>query len=351
MRLVSAFTACLVLFSTIEAKIGRRRFQFKPENTETIQSGALPILYDLSKSQPNSVGGSWWSSSYITGTNGEQYVVLSHYLDHPAFTYFRASSLNIGTKEYYQYVLIGNGTANITDLNVGAGDNGIISESSDNLSKIRTYSNHENVTFDFTYEATTSALVNAGSGTWQFGEATSSEWALPNCKTEGWIISGARSGKKVTIDPTKSFTWYDRQWGNTGASPSTWTWFQLHIPTTDYKLSAWIFDDPVSGETKRFATIRGAGDQVQFLPIESKPLYKRSYKSSTGHVTYPLDWEVEINGFGAFKLSSVAEDQELVGEEAIQTAYEGFLTLKGEIHGKSVEGFGLVEIVYSTWDL
>ncbi|KAM6506719.1 hypothetical protein FSOLCH5_013694 [Fusarium solani] len=308
----------------------------------------MPIVYDLSESQPNSVGGSWWSSSFITTTTNEQYVILAHYLDTPVYSYFRASSLNLATNEYHQYVTLGNGTKNSTTLDVGVDGNGIKSESPDNLTKLRAYSSHEEATFDIKFEATTGVLANVGSGAWQFGEYSSSQFSLPSCRTEGSVTA---DGKKLTIDPSKSHTWYDRQWGNTAVNPTNWTWFELHIRSTDYKISSWIFDDPVTGDTKRFATIRGANDELQVRPVEFTPIYERTYKSATGHVTYPLDWKVDISGFGAFTLSSYSADQEMVGEEALQTAYEGFITLDGHIHSRPVQGYGIVEIVYSTWDL
>ncbi|RSM14827.1 Kievitone hydratase [Fusarium ambrosium] len=343
-----SLVACLATATVGQAKSVPKKFAFKPENSKTTWTNSIPIVYGLGESQPNSVGGSWWSSSYITTTNNEQYVVLAHYLDNPAYTYFRASTLNLETNGYYQYVTVGSGTPNITTLDVNVGNNGIKSESEDNLSKLRSYSNHDNVTFDITYDATTGAVANGGAGVFQFGDGLTWEFGLPSCKTQGSLTA---HGEKLTIDPSKSQTWYDRQWGNTAAPPSNWTWFQLHIPSTDYKVSAWIFPDPFRNTETRFATIRGANDEIQVLPLEFTPIYKRTYESGTGRVTYPLDWKLKISGFGDFKVSSYTEDQELVGEDALQTAYEGFITFSGNVHSKPMQGYGLVEIVYSTWDV
>ncbi|KAI8713606.1 CrtC domain-containing protein [Fusarium sp. LHS14.1] len=348
MRASYLLTTGLATAAIGQAKSIPKKFAFKPEKAKTPWTNAIPIVYGLSESQPNSVGGSWWSSSYITTTNNEQYVVLAHYLDNPVYTYFRASTLNLETNEYHQYVTLGSSTPNITTLDVSVGNNGIKSESEDNLSKLRSYSNHDNVTFDITYDATTGVVANGGAGTFQFGEGLTWEFGLPSAKTEGSLTA---HGEKLAIDPSKSQTWYDRQWGNTAASPSNWTWFQLHIPSTEYKISAWIFSDPFRKTETQFATIRGANDETQVLPLEFTPIYKRTYESATGHVTYPLDWKLKISGFGDFKLSSYTEDQELVGEDALQTAYEGFITFSGNVNSKAVEGYGLVEIVYSTWDV
>lgn len=275
-------------------------------------------------------------------------MVLAHYLDSPGYTYFRASTLNLETLSYHQFITLGNSTKNSTILDVSVGNNGIQSLTPDNISKLRAYSNHENVTFDLTYEATTGALPNAGAGAFKFGQGLTYEFGLPGGKTEGSLTGS--DGKQVTIDPAKSSTWYDRQWGTVAAAPSNWTWFELHIPQTSYKISAWIIRDVPLNSFNSFATIRGANEEIQTLPLEFKANYKRAYKSGKGHVTYPLDWEVKISGFGTFQISSFTADQEIVGETALQTAYEGFITFKGTVHSKPVQGYGLVEIVHSTWD-
>lgn len=277
-----------------------------------------------------------------------QYLVLSHYLDTPIFTYFRASTLNLETLEYNQFITLGNSTANTTILDVKVGDNGIQSLATDNISKQRTYANNENVTFDITYNATSRVIANAGAGVFQFGPSTTYEWGLPNCETWGSITEP--DGQKITIDPAKSFTWYDRQWGTAAVTTGNWTWFELHIPQTSYRLSVWIIDNDVSNQFSRFATIRGDNDEFQVLPLEWKSIYKRTYQSCAADILYPLDWELDISGFGVLQVSSILDNQEIVGSTAIQTAYEGFVTFKGTVHSNKVQGYGLVEVVYSNWD-
>ncbi|KAM6529308.1 hypothetical protein FALCPG4_007449 [Fusarium falciforme] len=348
MIILSVLAAGFVAATGALASKHQKQYSFKPEKAETIWNGDIPVVYDFGDSQSTSYSGSWWTSSYITGTNGEQYLVISHYLDTPVFTYFRASTLNLETLHYNQFITLGNSTANSTSLDVKVGNNGIQSLTTDNISQQRAYANDENVTFDITFDATSRVISNAGAGVFQFGPSITYEWGLPNCLTQGSITN--TDGKNITVDPAKSFTWYDRQWGTAAVTSGNWTWFQMHIPETSYKLSIWIIDNDVTNQFSRFATIRGDNDEILVLPLKWKPIYGRTYQSTAADILYPLDWELDISGFGVFQLSSILDDQEIVGTTAIQTAYEGFVTFNGTVHSKTVQGYGLVEIVYSNWE-
>lgn len=276
--------------------------------------------------------------------------MLSNYLDNPLSTVFRSSILNLRTLSYNYFNSYGNSTNHSPILDVKVGDSGIQSLTADDVSRMRAYSNHENATFDTTYDATSHALPNAGGGAYKFGSGVSYEWGLPNCRTQGSITE--RGGQKTTIDPARSFTWYDRQWGSADILRSNWTWFELHIPQTSYELSAWVIDDTRTNQFHRFVTIRGANDEIQVLPFKWKPNYERTYQSiANPDVRYAPDWELDISGFGVLQVSSIISDQEIVGTTGLQTAYEGFVTFRGSVRSKKVEGYGLVEVFYPTWDI
>jgi hypothetical protein len=59
-------------------------------------------------------------------------------------------------------------------------------------------------TYDLTFEATTSTLLNGGGSGFSWGSALSWKWGLPACrKTGNFSINGQ---ELLTIDPTQSFT-------------------------------------------------------------------------------------------------------------------------------------------------
>ncbi|TDZ19396.1 Kievitone hydratase [Colletotrichum orbiculare MAFF 240422] len=328
------------------------QYDFAPEQDDKFSDDALPYLFDFGQSQGLDYSGSWWTSSYITGTNNVQYLVLSHVLDTPIFSYHRGSVLDLSTLQYTQFVSAGNAT--LTDTanpryNVNVGGGGFEALSADNVTSQRTYSTHANGTWDMTWNATSGAVSNVGSGSFQFGPSVTTEWGLPNCYTEGTLI--APNGDSVTVDPARSFTWYDRQWGTAAVTSGNWTWFQLHVPESSDKLSIWIIDSEATGKFNKFATVRGPDGDHGVLPVKWEPKYERSTKSqgAGADILYPLDWTLEIAGYGTVDVASIAADQEIVGGNAIQTAYEGFVNYTGVIGGKNVTGFGLVEIVYANW--
>ncbi|RAL09964.1 kievitone hydratase [Aspergillus homomorphus CBS 101889] len=327
---VTGFLAALMVVRTlsVQAKKHTKLYSFEPDEALDIWNDGLPTLYTFNETHLANLGGSWWTSSFITGTEREQSLVISHILDISVCAYFRASILGINTPGYKQFLVRGSSMMhNSMRLDLQVGNNPIQSVSEDDISQMRAYSINPNFTFDLIFNATFPILPNAGAGAFIFGAGTSSEWALPRCKTEGTLTGS--DGKKVTIDPDNSFTWYDRQYG-TGTPPTgNWTWFEFHVPGLESKLSIWAIDNPDTNQTSRLANIHGADDNSQDLLAEF----------------YPKDQR-----FGSLDISSVLADQEIVGTSALETAYEGFVAVISKIHAKHVQGYGLVAIVYGSWD-
>lgn len=94
-----------------------------------------------------------------------------------------------------------------TDFNITTHGYGFAAVSSDKLSKMRTWSDSNDVTFDITSEATSPVLFNGGAGQFQWVSMPANEWGLPACRTSGFL---SVNGKQVEIDPSRSLTWYDR---------------------------------------------------------------------------------------------------------------------------------------------
>jgi kievitone hydratase len=179
-------------------------------------------------------------------------------------------------------------------------------------------------------------------GQFQWGIGLTNEWGMSACETTGTLQV---NGSTVTIDPARSLTWYDRQFGP-GRVVGNWTWFELHLgPGSRTTVSVWSWDslDPVG--QARFATVRAPNGDHSVIPVTVIPSYQRAYTTSATNLTYPVDWEI-ISPLGeTLSVSSFKADQEIVGSAIFEHAYEGFATTEGQFMKTDGGGIGLVEMV------
>lgn len=247
--------------------------------------------------------------------------------------------------KYKSYVATGKAShqqASQFDFHVD-GHYGFHALSADKVSKIRTYSDYDDVKFDVTLEARSKAFYNGGLGRFMYGTGPTHEWALPSCYTTGSFVI---DGKNVTIDPGNSFTWYDRQWGDASPTTGNWTWFQLHFDQTTTKASVWAIDNASPYRRDRFATLRVEdGGDMKVIPVTYSPVSGSSWTSNQTGIEYPQTWALDFGTDGHLTIQSTVKNQEMAGSTKFNTAYEGFVVAKGQLHGKPVTGWGVVEMV------
>ncbi|KAL4882874.1 kievitone hydratase [Aspergillus karnatakaensis] len=325
-------------------------YTFRPENTDVIVNPNMPVLYNISESQTlytNDTGtNSYWSSSFVTGSNNRQYLLLSHTLAIPATGagYHRSSILDLTSmtsyKSYVAAVTVPPSQGHTFSFETDGYK--LTSLTTDNLSTMHTTSDRSAVTFNLTFSATSKALFNGATGQFTYGSGPTSQWALPACHTTGSLTI---ANEEIHIRPEESFTWYERQWGAGAPFSGNWTWFQVTLDNADTKASIWIIDNEAPYRRDRFATLRMADGGVRVLPVVYEPDFSRVWTSGVTGLVYPLQWRVEIGDEGYLLLQSTVEDQEMAGDERIETAYEGFMNFTGVLNGNEVSGFGLVEMV------
>jgi hypothetical protein len=216
--------------------------------------------------------------------------------------------------------------------------------SADQTSKLRTWSTMPNVTFDLTIDGTSTALLDGAVGTFYFGtDVLVSEWGMPACQTSGTFVV---DGETLTVDPSRSLTWYDRQWG--GGIVSNWTWFELHLELDNepVKASIWIID-PVDAPRIQFATLRYQDGVQEVVAVSSFVAQtERVYDSGVFGLVYPLDWVVSLADGTELTVSSIRPDQQMVGDSLVSTVYEGFTNvLVNDKKGRKSSAFGVVEMV------
>ncbi|KAH7118070.1 hypothetical protein B0J13DRAFT_513959 [Dactylonectria estremocensis] len=334
--------------------LGAKATAFRPDTESLLAKGLdkLPIAYNLLDSQTKAVvpvGSSFWSSSFIRGSDDHDYMIVSHVLAGQPISpsLYRGSVLDISNTSRYARFEIFSDISNVYsatgDLNATYSDYGFSSISSDKSPAMRTWSSISGSEFDLTFDLSSPALLNGGLGSFPAANSTAYEWSMPAGKTKGWLQI---DGKKVSVDTKRSVTWYDRQWSG---APASWTWFQLHIegdepgvPETPY--SIWAWPRTTSG-SEGISTSRDARGVQSVAPVASVKTSDRIFTSPASGVEYALDWTVKLADGTQFSVSSVRDDQELYADGGQFATWEGFVKVTGRHKdGRKFKGYGLVEI-------
>ncbi|PVH79634.1 hypothetical protein DL98DRAFT_631114 [Cadophora sp. DSE1049] len=328
------------------------KYDFSPENSTSALDKYQPYLYVPGESQfATGVTTSYWTCSFVTASDDHQYMVLGHTMYVGQVALARSSILDITDPSYYEmylYTVPGvNVTSNIGHLDASVGGCGIRGVSDDNLSIMDSYSKHDLINYNFTYEATSAVLFNGALGLFNFGGKECGEWAIPAAKTSGTL---SVRGKELTIDPEASFTWYDRQWGDGGLDGGNYTWFQIHLPDSSIRASIWAIDDSLNSTnptpTTRLATFRFPDGSHSILSFDFAPSSEGQYTSPSTGRTYPTSWTLNFPGKGSIDIQSIRPDQETHNTTSGgPAAYEGFSNVTFNMFGLSEKGFGLAELV------
>ncbi|KAH7129577.1 hypothetical protein B0J13DRAFT_679252 [Dactylonectria estremocensis] len=348
--------------------LGRKFLRYHPEDLP-VSYGDLddvPGLFDLAasltKAQNASVD-SWWTSTYATSYNGDNYLVITHMIQQSSGVTTRSAVLDLTTYAYSQTQNISqnstfyNPTTGLADLK-GPGFTMKAISDTNPLVGFHVETNVPDVHINLTFNTRSPALVNGGTGAFVLSGILSYEWAIPEARTSGTLTV---NGTEIELDPNHSITWFDRQWGgqtspivttksSTGAA--SWHWFQLHISscgscsTTKVLLSGWVVTYE-NGPKAQFATVRQSPGVQQVLAISSMDATGRTWTSPYTNITYEQDFKLKLGDGSYFKLAVVTEDQEMHSDNGASPAYEGYLEFTGIYQGHAVSGFGLVEIVKS----
>ncbi|KAL1622005.1 hypothetical protein SLS56_008949 [Neofusicoccum ribis] len=213
-------------------------------------------------------------------------------------------------------------------------DFGFEATTEDAVSHMQTWVSAADYSFNISWDATSTALHNLGSGTFNFGGANNSQWSLPACRTQGTLTIG---DTEFTIDPENSHTWYDRQWGY--SKPPTFTWLGLRFPESDISLSVWAIDyaSGTSDHEWRFATVRTSlADQI--LSLNFIPDANSTWTSPSSNNTYPTRWTLEFQNGDSIVVTSARPDQEL------GTGISAFVHVEGSFLGNQ-GGSGVVDVL------
>ncbi|KAJ5614505.1 hypothetical protein N7528_008159 [Penicillium herquei] len=312
----------------------------------------LPYTFETSNSPVGNASNSWWISSYLTGSDGHQYLVLSHLLGiSSSYSIYRGSIFDIEENEFTQFSALTEESglydySRDGEFNVSTSDFYFGSTVAGNATKqLRTASTNSAVQYDIKFDLAAPIILNTGNGGYfQLGDYQTAEWSMPAGRTYGTLV---KSGVEITIDPTKSLTWYDRQWNFNSAGTMNWTWFQLHLdsPTAQSKekLSIWVYDSENFGHRQWATTQKDAGIN-KVVPVKSFEPFGHTWTSPSSNQTYAQSWNLVLQDDTHLTVKSIYDDQELNLDNEFVT-YEGFVTVSGRsASGEAITGYGLVEM-------
>lgn len=144
----------------------------------------LPSQWNISDSQSvyTGIANSYWSSSYISGTDGHEYLVLSHVLATPDVGVYRGSILDITDPSFFQqFTSFWNASslfaANKTAFDFALGGDFYFGlASADRLGPITTWNDGESFSYNLTFEMTSALILNGGAGSFL--------WSMSRCSSD-----------------------------------------------------------------------------------------------------------------------------------------------------------------------
>ncbi|KAM5380143.1 hypothetical protein ACJZ2D_003790 [Fusarium nematophilum] len=313
-------------------------YHFQPDNHQTWKNTRVPSLVDLSKDQDS---GSYWSSAFVTATTGQQFLLIHHQVAEQC----KSSVLDLQDLRYWKNVdhcVISNRTKSVSSdsLSIGFPNFSFDAAAPDKISELKLFAKSPDYSFTLDAEARSSkVLLNGGNGViaWGPGYANSTHWSIPAARTSGTLSLG--KDKRLFLDSSRSFTWYDHQIVH--GTPANFTFFEVHLPDPNIRVSIWAYDWPDSSDSWRYATVRLGQEATMVLPFSLAVDWDAAWISPTSKRAYPQSWMVKFDNGDYLRFQSVKEDQEIQ-----DGAWTGFVTAAHSRFLGQTSGFGVADTVY-----
>ncbi|KAL5336887.1 hypothetical protein BJX70DRAFT_400227 [Aspergillus crustosus] len=361
---------CLALVVILRYIAPGLAYNFVSDNAQAITDTRIPVLYDISASQtlPYSAGPVTGFSTYslLTTSTGAQFFVALGLITTPEAASYGASILDLTTQEHRSYAAVTTiPESELLSLNISRPGFQLTGLRPDHLT-LELHSNRNNVVFNLTVHPTSRALYHGGVGRYSYFSGSASNWAFPAARTSG-TVSTAPDHSPVELIPEASQTWYDRFWGTIELARTNSTLFCLFFDGSDLALAANSIDEVVSdpatleparsapGNSNSNSNNSNNNTKIRFGNLHARngsalavvPITLRISKDNdafwtsprTGF-TYPVKWELDIEGRGQLAIRAVVADQENEGGGG---SYVGVVNFTGVFHGRAVAGFGSVQ--------
>ncbi|KAL6237471.1 hypothetical protein BDW75DRAFT_238259 [Aspergillus navahoensis] len=368
-------------------------YVFVPDNSETVIDPRIPALYNITTAQAlpptdeNPLTG-YYISSFLTTTTGNQYYMITGILGTAEVTGYGFNILDLRTLKRVAY---GNTTVysatETTSFNFTRDNFAFFGVDPANLAiavRANTTASREDgsqvpVALDLLVHATSTALYYGGTGAWMFVDAPVYNFAFPAAMTTGWLrifsSDSSSTAEKADpgpdpdpdtalqlIDPSASFSWYDRIWGRLGLRDGNSTWFNLYLDDSELILVTYMIDEgstsasstPTQTPTRSRSIHIRPRRNSSALSLEPVDVFEPDlspdavWTSPHSGLVYPQHWKLGIEGRGLLSIRSVLGDQEVFDPGRGGASYFGFVTCEGVFDGVPVTGYGGVEIRFGS---
>ncbi|KAL7914674.1 hypothetical protein GGI35DRAFT_154279 [Trichoderma velutinum] len=215
----------------------------------------------------------------------------------------------------------------------------------DNISTINVIANYteSNFSLNTTFQPRGSLLFNGGSGSLYWGSVFNQQWSSSAAYTTGtFIINGTRH----TVDPKRSTTWYDRQWGEENPTQG-WHWFPIQLEN-GVRISTWVIPTEQGDAIKAFATALYPNGEQEVVSVNPDIKPKDAWVSPTTNRTWYGSFEVSFLDEYNSVISAVAPNvtNRKFGEASFGSSFafcDSFTLYNGTWKGQTVRGWGIVE--------
>ncbi|OJZ80141.1 hypothetical protein ASPFODRAFT_212858 [Aspergillus luchuensis CBS 106.47] len=349
MRKPVSFLALLVSNLAVGGSVPGHSPGFLNTTPSTAIDG-LPVFYDKSDIElveANHAFDSFWAANYVHTTDNRNFLVSLNAivingsatqragilsLDAP-LAFFKANYGSVG------HVKGSNGTLDPFNLTMPGGKFGleIVPRNvtgGGRFPHMRIFNNLPETEFDIDLEMRGPTLLNAGLGSWFWVDDIQNQVSLPAARPHGTLVVNHTT---LVIDPLRSTTWYDRQWGPT--MPDTFCWFGLYLTDSDNVksyMSIWHWKDPIEGD-KSFATVQNNPGATTVFPLANfLSSTNEVYHSAVTGSAYPLMHNVTLPDGSYLVIKSVRPDQEYVMNNSTSAFYSGYVEVSGDFTGHGV---------------
>ncbi|KAH8800908.1 hypothetical protein F5884DRAFT_685550, partial [Xylogone sp. PMI_703] len=239
---------------------------------------------------------SWWTLFFISAENGHDYFLVSSAIEvagpnNTTIHTIKVSLLDINEGKYLGIsqapttgVLISKDTLDLIYPGLH-----IYSTSPDFISNMTQISTIDGVEFNLTSVAQGPNFYDAGSGVFNWGNAQTTEWAVPEGRMTGTITI---DGNEVTIIPEKSMSWFDRQFG-VGFGSSGWNLW-IFLLDNGVKVTAWASKAVPGGDSQFFTTMLFPDGHIEVYPLEEDFHPSQPFTSTVTNITYHGKYTLNI---------------------------------------------------------
>ena len=186
-------------------------------------------------------------------------------------------------------------------------------------------------------------IFNGGAGEFTGVGMHVHQYSIPRIVTSGTIFI---AGKTYDVNGT---SWFDRQWQQLAKVPVEklkWSWIGLTLDTGE-AVGIWSCPMTAASEPRGWATVLHSDGSQSVISVDPSLGATGEWVSSVTQSRYPTHWRVTIPLVNAvLDVEPVPLEQEVVSVVApMLSKYEGASRVSGTWAGKSVTGFGCVELV------